>query len=263
MKDVRKVFWLMVMVCMTISLVNAALVTSYTASDSPGSDPDGNGNTADVWTVTGFGGAGRSYKQDWQDGNQDVWAIWDRSTSVDGGPSETQATHTFAGGALTVGQSVSIDYAHNTYIDDDGSIGVRFLDGSTTEAAVVFWGGDDYFSKYDTGGSSGLTTKYYDRYDLFQVVFTLTGANTYSMTLSEGSITDVLYGNGGDDQNPDVGSVVASWTGTFTGSSITGIQVFTAGGDSSDQWFDNLTVVPEPATIILFGVGGLLLRRKK
>ncbi len=268
MKDLKRKMLLLVMVCMMVSVVNAALVTSYTASDSPGSSPDGNGNTTDVWTVTGFDGANRSYLQGAQDGTADMWGIWDRTAEVDGGFSETQATHTFAGGALTVGQSVSIDYAHNTNIDSGESIGIRLLDGANSEVEYVFIGGDLNYSKYDTGtGAYELTGKLYDNYDIFQVVFTLTGSNSYSMTVSEGSISDAAYAPSGwkssDDNNPDVGGVIASWTGTFTGSSITGIQVYTAGGDSSDQWFDNLAVVPEPATLILLGAGSLLLRRKK
>jgi len=259
MKDLKRVGVLLVMVCMMVSVVNAALVTSYTASDSPGSDPDGNDNSVDVWTVTGAGGAGRSYLKNPQDGNTNMWAIWDLSDAPDG----TYATHTFDGGALTVGQSVSIDYTHNVNIDGGQSIGIRLLDGTNSEVEYVFIGGDLKYSKYDTGtGLYELTDKQYDNYDIYQVVFTLTGANSYAMTVSEGSIFDEGY-KPSEDGNPDVGGIVASWTGTFAGSSITGIQVYTEGGNESDQWFDNLTIVPEPATLILLGSGALLLRRKK
>ncbi len=242
MKKMKMALLLLAAACMLSANVYGADVASYSASDSPGSVPDGNGNTVDVWTVTGFDGANRSFLQGLQDGNTNMWGIWDRTASVDGGFSETQATHTFAGGALTVGQSVLIDYAHNTNIDNGESIGIRFLDGANSEVEYVFVGGNDYYSQYDTGtGVYALTDKRYDNYDIYQVVFTLTGANSYAMTVSEGSITDNGF-KPSDDNNPDVGSVIASWTGTFTGSAITGIQVYTAGGDSSDQWFDNLTV---------------------
>jgi hypothetical protein len=259
MKDLKRVVWLLVMVCMMVSVVNAALVTSYTASDSPGSDPDGNDNTVNVWTVTGVDGPNRSYLKDPQDGNEKMWAIWDLS----GDEAGTYATHTFAGGALTVGQSVSIDYAHNTNIDNGRHTGIRFLDGANNEVEFGFRGGDLYYSKYDTAtGLYVLTDKQYDNYDIFQIVFTLTGANSYAMTVSEGSIPDAGW-KPSEDGNPDVGDVIASWTGTFTGSSITGIQVYTEGGNDSDQWFDNLTIVPEPATLILLGAGAMLLRRRK
>ena len=264
MKSVKRVFLLVMVVCMMVPVVNAALVTSYTASDSPGSAPDGNGNTVDVWTVTGVDGANRSYLKNPQDGNVNMWAIWDLSGDPDG----TYATHSFAGGALTVGQSVLIDYAHNTNIDSGKHTGIRLLDGANNEVEFGFIGGDLNYSKYDTGtGTYELTGKLYDNYDIFQIVFTLTGSNSYSMTVSEGSISDADYVPSGwkpsDDNNSDVGNVIDSWTGTFTGSSITGIQVYTEGGNDSDQWFDNLTVVPEPASMVLLGAGTLLLRRKK
>ena len=69
MKNLKKVLLLLVMICLVVSVTDAATVTSYTASASPGDAVDGNGNTVDVWTVTGDGGAGRSFLQGVQDGN--------------------------------------------------------------------------------------------------------------------------------------------------------------------------------------------------
>lgn len=234
------VILLSVIICLAVSVTDAATVTSYTASASPGDALDGNGNTVDVWTVTGDGGAGRSFLQGFQDGNSNMWAIWDLN-----GGGGTYATHTFAGGALKVGQSVSIDWAHNRNIEDGRSIGIRFLDGSSNQVAVVFQGGKLVFSRYDT--TTGVYTdivKYYDRYDIFQVVFTLTDTNSYIMSVTEGSIPDnpTGLGNDADDGNSAIGDVVDLWTGSFTGSAITGIQVYTEGGNDSDQWFDNLVI---------------------
>ena len=248
---------LLMMGCMMASVANAALVATYSASASPGDALDANDNAVDVWTVTGFDGANRSYYQGSVDGNDGLWGIWDRSDGVDGGFSGTYATHTFAGGALTVGQSVSLDYS-NQNIDDGEMVGIRLLDGASSEAEFVFIGGTQAYSYTDSASADyTATSKGWSRVDLFQVVFTLTDANSYSMSITSGS--------GGEDGNPDVGSVVDSWSGTFTGSSIDGIQVFTEGGDGSDQRFDNLAVVPEPATIGLvgaFGVVAFLMRRR-
>lgn len=236
MKNLGKV--VVLLVCLVISIAGAATNTSYTASNSPGSAPDGNG-TVDVWTVTGDGGASRSFMSN-QDGNIDVWGIWDLN-----GGGGTYATHTFDGGALGVGQTVSIDWTHNRNIGTPGSVGIRFLDGSTTEAAIVFEGGKLVYTRYDT--ATGVYTdvaKFYDRYDFYQVVFTLTGTNSYTMTISEGSIADnpTGLGNNADDGNPSAGQVLDRWVGNFTGTSITGIQVYTEGGNDSDQWFDNLVI---------------------
>ena len=231
---------IMVLALLTVTLsgVNAADNVLYEATASPGLIPDS--GSVDVWTVTGDGGSDRSYLQGMQDGNANMWTIWD----LDGGGG-TYADHSFAGGALLEGQTVSIDYAHNTNINSGRTIGIRFMNGTTSEAEFVFIGGDDYFSKYDTGsGVYELTNKRYDNYDLFQVKFSLTGPNSYIISVTEGSIIDEGW-KGSDDANADLGAVVAVWEGTFTGADIDGIQVYTEGGGTSDQWFDNLDISDE------------------
>ncbi len=234
----NKVYVSVMVACMTTAVVNAATSVSYSASDSPGTSPDANTNSVDVWTVTGDGGSGRSYFSD-KDGNVGTWAIWDLSDQ----PGGTYARHTFAGGALTVGQSVSIDYAHNTNIDGGKRTGIRLLNGSNVEVEYGFEGNSslDHYQKYDTGsGTYAYTDKQYDNKDIYQVVFTLLDSNTYGMTVTQGSQGDGYKGD--FDGYPVVGNVVAFWTGTFTGSGIDGIEVFTEGGNESDQYFDNLIV---------------------
>lgn len=236
MKNWKRVLLLLAIACAAALPSEAANLVSYAATDGPAAALDANG-TVDAWTVTGDGGPDRSYLKGVQDGNTAMWAIWD----LDGGGG-TQATHIFAGGALNVGQTVSIDYTHHTNIDNGDSIGIRFLDGSHSEVEFVFMGGNLLYSRFDTGsGSYALTQKQYDNYDIFQVTFILTGPDSYRMRVTEGSIPDAGY-KPSEDGNPDVGGVVDEWSGTFTGSSITGIQVYTTGGNESDQWFDNLVI---------------------
>ncbi len=233
-----KIVILLAMLGISLSGVNGADNVLYEATDSPGSSPDS--ITIDVWTVTGDGGNGRSYLQGMQDGNANMWTIWDSN-----GDNGTYADHSFAGGALLIGQTVTMQYAHNTNINNGRTIGIRFKEGSSCEVEFVFIGGNDYYSKYDTGsGVYELTDKRYDNYDLFQVKFSLTGSNSYVISVTEGSITDNGW-KGSDDANADLGDVVATWEGTFTGAGIDGIQVYTEGGDGSDQWFDNLEINDE------------------
>ncbi|MBN2163158.1 MAG: hypothetical protein JXR25_02710 [Pontiellaceae bacterium] len=229
MKSVKEVFFLLVAMCMAAAVANASTVISYTSSASPASAPDGNENSVDVWTVTGDGG---NYLSGTYDGDPHVWAIWDAGDTEQG----TYATHTFAGGALEVGQSVSIDYS-NANIDSGKRVGIRLLGGTTTEVEFGFLGGEQDYSHFDTGTNEFLSVyKEWDGGDLFQVVFTLTDVDAYSMSVTRGS-------NSGDD--PSVGDESDFWTGTFTGSAIDGIQIYTEGGWGSDQYFDNLAILPD------------------
>ncbi len=207
---------------------------SYTATGSPGSAPDGN-DTVDVWTVTGDGGSGRSLLKGGQDGNNNVWTIWD----LDGGAG-TYATHDFAGGALYTGQSVSLDWTHRA--DIDIAVGVRLLSGTNIEAEFKLVNAAHFFSRYDTGSGVFVDTKKrFDNYDLFRVTFTVLGTNNYQMSVTEGTIADSGF-NSTEDTNPAPGDIVDIWTGTFTGAGITGIQIYTEGGNDSDVWYDDLSI---------------------
>ena len=228
MKSMRKVFFLLAAVCVATA-ASASTVITYTASDSPGAAPDGNEGSVDVWTVTGDGG---NFLGSF-DGDPGVWAIWDAGDTTNQG---TYATHTFDGGALEVGQSVSLDYS-NANIDSGKRIGIRFLDGTTTEVEFGFLGGEQDYSHFDTGSNIfERVYKGWDGGDIFQVFLTLTDTNSYSMSVSFGS-------NSSDD--PSVGEECYAWSGTFTGSSLDGIQIFTEGGWGSDQYFDNLSILPD------------------
>ena len=219
------------------TIAGAADIGLYTAYNSPNAAEDSTDGTNlyDLWTVDGAGGADRSLLKASQDGDTDLWAIWDLD-----GEGETYATCEFPGGPLEVGQTVSLDWCHRVNIDD--AIGIRYLNNSNIEAEFTFIGGYLYFSYYDTGsGVYTETKKRYDNYDIFRVSFTLTGANSYMMSATEGSMTDIGR-NDIEDGNADVGDIVDQWTGTFTGASIDAIEVYTAGGNESDIWFDNLNI---------------------
>lgn len=222
----------------------AALAAAYSASDGPGANPDGNGGTVDVWTVSGVD-PGRNYLASSFDGNNDVWAIWDLTLDSGG----TAATHAFVGGPLLAGQSVSIDYGHNTNIETGRRIGIRLLDSSSavlTQFSLEGFGAIGGFGKSDGGGTETATGKLYDPNDFFTVSYTIGPGGTYTATASSGD----------DPTNTSVGA----WSGTVSGA-IEQIQIFTEGGDFSDQYFDNLTItaVPEASAFLFGGVACALL----
>lgn len=221
----------------------AALAVSYDATGSPGSDPDGNsslGGPANVWEFSRTDPFAGSFLAANFDGNNNVWAIYD--TNNFGG---STATHTFAGGPLTAGQTLSIDYGHNFNINTGSRIGIRLLDASNnTQTEFSFLGGGNDFQKADNGGGFSNTGKQYDQFDLFTVTYEIGSGGAYTATATSGV---------------SFSSSVGSWSGTVLGS-LAKIQFFTDGGDNSDQYFDNLsiTAVPEVTPFLTFSLlGGL------
>ena len=177
-------------------------------------NPDGSGGLANAWQAY-------SYQND--------------GVALGG---SVDSYNTFAGGALTVGQTVSINFemratdpAANGY--PAGQVGVSLLNGTNTAITFyVFGGGDGYYYYTDAGTTAAKAGPMSYQYQVpFNIAFTVTGTNTYSATV--GTVT----ANGAQD----------NWTGTFDGP-LTGIDVFNhAGGNGSDVGFNNLTVAPELA----------------
>jgi len=195
----------------------------YTASDDPNNSPDST-QGVNVWTVNANTGGSYYHTGVAGSGPASHWAIWGN-----GNHNTTTATHTFAGGALTDGQTVSIGYAHGGNIDNGYTVGIRLLDAAGTVQAEFSFLGGSTFQQYDTG--SGVFTqntgKSYDSFDLFTLSYTIgTGGTNY--TASAGPGVNSWGGSG-------------SWSGTVT-NPIAQIQVFTVGGWNSDQLFNNLQI---------------------
>ena len=229
---------------------------SYTATNAPGHSPDDgvdqNGNGVSAWTiaqnpgVTGGGISGDYYGTAFGGETLSGWQIWSSPGSLatgDGGFIE--ASNMFAGGALSIGQTVSINFEMRA-TDPGRDVGVSLLNGSGSGITFGIYGGEPnagypytgsgYF--YSDAGSTDVSagSMGYQYQNEFNIAFTVTGANTYSAVA-------------GSD----------AWSGTFNGSLI-GIDVFNYGaGNGSDMAFNNLTVsVPEPGTLSLVSLGAVL-----
>ena len=251
-------------VSILLSLAGATFVASasnnfsYTATATPGQMPDGvdqNSNPVNIWSVvdtpsnTG-GGSGQYFGTSFSGETLSGWQIWSSPFGTGtGNAGSVVATTTFAGGALAVGQTVSINFEMRA-ADPGKQVGIDILNGSGAAVTFGIFGGEpgpypytgsgyyysDAGSAYASAGSMG-----YQYQSEFNIAITVTGANTYSAVA-------------GSD----------AWSGTFSGS-LFGMDVFNLGaGDASDVAFNNLTVVPEPSTFALLGIGlGLLVGNRR
>jgi hypothetical protein len=249
-----------------VGLAAASNDFSYTATGSPGNAPDGtdqNNNPVDVWTESvtlggtngtgdngadgagvyfgnpdGSGGIGGTSESSWQE-----YSYQNDGTGLGG---SVNSYNTFSGGALTIGQTVSINFVMRATDATangraPGQVGVSLLNGSSDAIMFYIYGGGPGNYLYSDAGSTGADagSMGYQYQNAFNIAFTVTGVDTYSAV---------------------AGSDI--WSGTFDGS-LTGIDVFNdAGGNGSDVGFNNLTVagpVPEPSTLALVSVGGILL----
>ena len=155
------------------------------------------------------------------------------------------------GGVLPVGGTVSIDISLG-FIDSGGTVGIGLQNSSGVNRFESYYigGSTDSFKINDDGGqedvtgpTADFTSASWNPNDNFQtIVFTQEASDSYSVTFNGTSITNSGL--------------------TLTDSDISQLRIFnfnsgpgTSG--SNDQFFNNLTVVPEPANAT-FLVGGML-----
>ncbi|HXI85011.1 MAG TPA: PEP-CTERM sorting domain-containing protein [Verrucomicrobiae bacterium] len=256
----NKILLCIVSLVSAASLASAANNVSYTATANPASNPDGvdqSANPVDVWTVTttpgfnGTDGSGSYYGSQPSLGN--AWQLFSFQNSGVGHGGSAFATTTFAGGALAIGQTVSINFnmraldapGGGTNLSINGQAGISLLNGSGSAITFAIIGGGPNNYYYTDAGSTGANAgpMPYQYQSFFNIAITATGPGTYSAVA-------------GSD----------SWSGTYSGSLI-GMQVFDSkGGNGSDVGFNNLMVVPEPGTFGLVAGGlavfGLGFRRR-
>jgi hypothetical protein len=228
-------------------VASASNTFSYTATAAPGSTPDGvdqSLNPVNVWTVTltpgltpGTDGEGVYYGSQPSLGN--AWQAYSYQNDGVGNGGSVDAMNTFAGGSLSVGQTVSINFNMRA-LDPGTQAGLSLLNGSGNAITFAIIGGGPNHYYYTDAGSTDASAggMGYQYQSFFNIAFTVTGAGTYSAVA-------------GSD----------NWTGTFAGS-LTGIDVFDhQGGNGSDVGFNNfaITAAPEPSVVAMLTLAGVTL----
>lgn len=221
----------------------APAATLGTWSASGGANPGTDGWT--LATSTGNSSQAGSFQGD-SGGNGDgsgagagnpAWGFYANSGQTSAG------VWNLAGGALTVGQEVGIDF-DNGYINNGSQVGVEFRSGTTVGLSVFFTGGASFYEIFRNGGVTSSGIGFTD--NGFTIQLESTGTSTYALGIGAFNQTGT-FGNG----------VTA----------IDNIRVFNSnagGGGGFNLFANNITVVPEPAVAMLGSLGllGLLRRRK-
>ena len=241
----KKATLILISLISAVRLASASNNFSYTATAAPGSTPDGvdqNSNPVNVWTnvlyAGGTNGMGDSGKDgsgvylgnpDGSGGLANAWQAYSYQNDGVALGGSVDSYNTFAGGALTVGQTVSINFvmratdpATNGF--PAGQVGVSLLNGTNTAIKFYIYGGGPGYYFYTDAGTNAADAgpMSYQYQSAFNIAFTVTGTNTY------------LAVAGSD-----------TWTGSFNGP-LTGMDVFNhAGGNGSDVGFNNLKIAPE------------------
>jgi len=230
---------LLLIVALSAAQAYATIPGFFAASAAGDQDPDANGGTANAWSLTsgilftgdsgtnagGASGAGAGSL---------AWGLYSDNANA------TAEMFHFLNGALNVGQTLSLDF-DNGWVDG-GGVGLAIKDGSGANQFELLYlvGGPNYIindsaSSFDTGiGFTG---------DGFNVAFTLNDlAGNYTVKIGD----DVFAGRTLANANP-----------------VEQVRVFNfqAGGDSGSAnhnlYVNNLQIIPEPSTAMLFMVAGL------
>ena len=140
--NMKKVALILLSLIGAAGMASASTLNSYTATAAPGSNPDGvdqNSIPVQVWTQTqGTGGSGSGYG---------TWTLipncWQMYTYPDGNNviGTITETHMFDGGALAIGQTVSLAFemsATNPHTD----VGVDLLNGSGDAVTFGIYGAE-------------------------------------------------------------------------------------------------------------------------
>lgn len=216
---------------------------------------DNGGTGFGAWTLSGGSNAGffigNSKNNGDGDGNNDgdinttgdnAWGLYANSGQT------ASAVRTF-NSALSVGQTFTLRM-DNGWIEGGGTVGFGLQNASSDNRFEFFFiGGASKYQRNDNGGVQNTTLDFTD--GGLTIVFTLTGADAYSATVT------AYY----DDNT----SASDTFSGTLLNSgAIDRLRLFNynAGSGSQRDAFFNSIAVPEPALVSLLAISGMLLRRR-
>lgn len=175
------------------------------------------------------------------------WGMWANSGGL------ADAYRYFTGGPLGIWQTFSMDF-DNGWIETGGVVGLGLQNAAgVTLWEVYFVGGGTHYINRDAAGPVATSVPYGD--EGLNVTFTLVGPAAYTMTLTRrDGVSQIINGNLIADADQNIARVRA-----FN---------FNAGPDSPrDAYFNSMSVIPEPGTAMLLGLGLLLgvgwLRRRR
>lgn len=149
----------------------------------------------------------------------------------------SNALRPFAGGVLLAGQTFSVNLGNTITIN--GEIGLQLRSSGTSLITLKYVNGQPNWQLWD-GGSDFSAGQRYAANTSLAFSFTYNGANSYSYTFGTGS------GN--------------NYIATNTLTSINEVLFYDNNqGASQNFGFNDLSVVPEPSTWILIGIGSAFL----
>ncbi|NHM05596.1 hypothetical protein G4D82_00015 [Flavobacterium sp. CYK-4] len=185
------------------------------------------------WGFAVSGGSGGTFN-----GGSDIgqaWGIWANSGGL------TSAVRPFVA-PLSIGSNVSFAFDNGEIEVNGNKVGVRLRNSSNNILSEFrFIGGDTQYSLFD-GTSTTNTGVNFTTTGLSKVTFAYTGANTYTLSITRGSVTTVLEGR-----------TFATAVGGQVPAQIEFFNSNAGGGSTRDVFFNALsigypTVISHPST---------------
>jgi len=230
----------------SVSLIAGSLHAANLASDNASNSPYQPGNN---WPTgsnggTGFGpwsfaatGTADRYIGASGVGQDPSFGIFASNTT-----DTSSADRSFTGGALTAGQTFSLQLGASGVASGGGVVGLNLLDGTTPVFTFKFTGGGTVWALND-GGTDFDTNIPFSANTGISLAFTYNGGQSYTINISQGPNTF---------SGPN-------FTANSTISNITGFRMFSnLQGVDENLGFNNLAVVPEPTTLSLLAGPALL-----